>query len=369
MASAGETATLSIFWEGTANTLRPTTTLVGVFFEQCLADDVTSGFKQGGALKEMKMGFDGCGVVAGLAGTIWAIGLLGQCDIVVARVQDILATTGLSALNINVLGLSRGAVGALYLSQKLSSLPLAVQAKISLRLCLFDPVPGNLIHSARYADLLGISTANAVMDVSHCSCIKRCLAIYPHEPLPDLAFHAPVLPTYPPTCELEEDSTLGCHQGAFYPPAVVGRDRSVYRASLVSYHRVHAFLSQCGTRLPPSVWASAHWWKGAPPRIDGNLEDTCVQILNDELQQDRPSTRMAHKARFPGMVVRHSCGKFFNRHHMALVDAGDQLQRTTATRQDTLGGTPSLRQSDLMVVVKRHEDNEAARPLLECIVS
>ena len=51
------------------------------------------------------------------------------------------------------------------------------------------------------------------MDVSDAP-IKRVLAIYPCEALPDLAFHAPILPKYPPGADVEEDATLGCHQGA-----------------------------------------------------------------------------------------------------------------------------------------------------------
>ena len=80
------------------------------------------------------------------------------------------------------------------------------------RFRLHVQVPGNLISTAKYLDLLGnVTTANRHIDLRSCR-IVRCLALYPADPLPALAFHAPVLPDYPVGCEVEEDATLGCHQ-------------------------------------------------------------------------------------------------------------------------------------------------------------
>ncbi len=75
----------------------------------------------------------------------------------------------------------------------------------------FDPVPGNLL-AASDADCCAFSTANRAMDLTACAPLRRVLALYPHEPLPDLAFHAPLLGVYPPTCAVREDVVLGCHQ-------------------------------------------------------------------------------------------------------------------------------------------------------------
>lgn len=51
------------------------------------------------------------------------------------------------------------------------------------------------------------------LDLRGCVHVRRVLALYPYEPLPDIAFHAPLLPAYPPQALVEEDVTLGCHQG------------------------------------------------------------------------------------------------------------------------------------------------------------
>jgi hypothetical protein len=91
-------------------------------------------------------------------------------------------------LSLTVVGLSRGAIGALMLARRLSGIRKV--DRLRLNLCLFDPVPGNLVTTVRFLDWFRLTTASAAMDVSHAP-IERVLAVYPYEPLPDLAFHAP----------------------------------------------------------------------------------------------------------------------------------------------------------------------------------
>lgn len=213
--------TLSVFFEGTANPLQPITTQVGVFFDSAIATDISDSSTvlavSDLAGRHLKMGFDGCGVVAGIAGVIWAFGLGPQCDAVVQRAKAILDAHPPVMLRLNVLGLSRGGIAALMLAQRCAK--LEGLERLSLSLCLYDPVPGNLVVTTKFCDPFGMSVANSVLDVSRCP-IARALAIYPYEPLPDAAFHAPLLPTYPDACEVEEDATLGCHQGALCAPCL-----------------------------------------------------------------------------------------------------------------------------------------------------
>merc|ERR1712087_714302 len=75
---------------------------------------------------------------------------------------------------------------------------------------IFDPVPGNSLWFGipfTGSDCSNLTTATNLRDV---------LALHPHEPLPAVAFHAPLLFQYPAGCEVEEDVTLGCHQGALF---------------------------------------------------------------------------------------------------------------------------------------------------------
>ena len=241
--------TLFVCFEGTANTLRPITTQVGVFFEACVAVDLTDPSVAADAKATAhKIDFDGCGVTHGLAGTIWAYGLATHCDAVCARVEELLAH---GPLRVVCLGLSRGGIGALMLAKRFAQRFRADPPGIELHLCLFDPVPGNLVSTVRHLDVFRTTTAASCDDVSECACLRRVLALYPHEPLPDFAFHAPILPRYPKACDVEEDATLGCHQAALYPPRAGAPDA----ACLCSFVRIHDFLRDAGVafRVPPLV--------------------------------------------------------------------------------------------------------------------
>lgn len=322
--------------------LQPVTTQVGAFFERTAALDVTDPAVDFGDAEQLKMGFSGCGVTAGLAGTLFAFGLARQCDEVFARIQSIAAHHGIGRgravrstdsagsasspmggwagrrLVVNVLGLSRGAVAALMLAQRLARLPPALLSCLNLSLALFDPVPGNLVCTARYLDLLAaagapgvLTTATGVLDVSYAP-IERVLALYPHEPLPALAFHAPLLPSYPPQAAVEEEAMLGCHQGALYPPARV-RGHSIAAACRLSAHRLESFLADCGTALHPTADAAL---------AD---DDVCLRDCEEAAAAGpRPTYRIAHLAGpCDGAVRRAEAGLLLNRHHLRLLAAAD----------------------------------------------
>jgi hypothetical protein len=328
--------------QGTANTLQPATTQVGVFFERTAALDVTDPSVDAGDADQLKMGFSGCGVTAGLPGTLFAYGLAPQCDEVVARIQSIAAhhsiRRGRTArstdsagsvpspmgggesrrLVVNVLGLSRGAVAALMLAQRMSRLPPSLLSRLTLSLALFDPVPGNLVFTARYLDVLAaagapgvLTTATGVMDVSYTP-IERVLALYPHEPLPWLAFHAPLLPTYPASAAVEEEAMLGCHQAAVYPPARV-RGHRIAAACRLSAHRLESFLSSCGTALHPTIDAAL---------AD---DDVCLRDCEAAVADSTQTTyRIAHLAGpWDGAVRRAEAGLLLNRHHLRLLACAD----------------------------------------------
>jgi hypothetical protein len=140
---------------------------------------------------------------------------------------------------LNVVGLSRGGVAAIQLAQTLHNIP---SDRLQVNLMLFDPVPGNLITFSKYLDPFGLNTANSALDLSYCHNIGDVLALYPYQPLPDISFHAPVLPKYPIQCSVVEDATLGCHQGALFC-----QSRSI--ESRLSYFRIHDWLIKHGTAL------------------------------------------------------------------------------------------------------------------------
>ena len=252
-----------------------------------------------------KMGVDGCGHENGLAGVVFAVGLRGQCERLAACVRAVRGVLGEPRTQLNVVGLSRGAVAALAVAEMLGAAPsqfvgagtedmddgastppssssslnvpdspripdsdpllkaesvteavrypqepvsmdarLLARRTLRLHLLLFDPVPGNQVYTTRYLDPLRVTTGNQAMDVSSSDGIlRRVLAIYPYEPLPAITFHAPLVPRYPASASVYEIASLGCHQGAL----LCAPNRISCR---LSYAMVRGFLvNDCGVKL------------------------------------------------------------------------------------------------------------------------
>ena len=156
----------------------------------------------------MKIAFDGCGVTHGCCGTLFATGLREQTQVVRQKLEAIMLSPDLHKrrVRLNVVGLSRGGCAAIILAQELchiSGTELSmVQSSIFYMqltdrvvvqaLFLFDPVPGNLCWATT---INCFNIASQCLDLSMCTNnLMNVTAIYPHEPLPDLAFHAPVIP-------------------------------------------------------------------------------------------------------------------------------------------------------------------------------
>jgi hypothetical protein len=112
---------------GTANTLDPITTQVGIFAEACAGRDLsryssTDSEQLDAACGPFKIAFDGCGVTDGTLGTLFAAGLEGQCDLVCGIVRDLwLAAAGTRRVRVNCLGLSRGGLALMILAQKVTA--------------------------------------------------------------------------------------------------------------------------------------------------------------------------------------------------------------------------------------------------------
>jgi len=322
-------AHLTVFFEGTSNQLQPTTTQIGLFFDACEHLDITEMATPPTAMRAFKMGFDGCGVAYGLPGTIWTVGLSTQCALVVSRVRMLLETR--RHVSVVVLGLSRGGIAAFILAKRLANFD---PDRLSVQICAFDPVPGNLVCISRYFDVCGFNAANGVLDCSGCRTLRRVLALYPHEPLPDLAFHAPIFPRYPSSdwCEIEEDATLGCHQGAFYP--YEHTYRTMRTACKASYVRVAAFLRETGVQLSTCPGQEE----------EEALKRECLKEYAAELQLDAPTLRIAHSSDGNGAVLRHRRGVFLNQHHRQLVAESstcDLRQLAEATETAALEPLPN----------------------------
>jgi hypothetical protein len=158
------------------------------------------------------------------------------------------------------------------------------------------------------------STAGKCSDLRHCSNLTRVVGLYPYEPLPDAAFHAPLLPLYPSTARVHEDVQFGCHQGAIYPPfnADPCRDPDALQRA-ASFLQLRDFLLECGTRLnEPSM---SNWLAVCD-------EKRILLALTRQVEQAEASDRAAHNPGvLAGLIQRHlpdPAIPFVNKYHQAL---------------------------------------------------
>lgn len=183
---------------------------------------------------QIKMGFKGCGIDYGWKGTIFGTGLEEQCGEVVEQVKKLLSNG--QNVTVNAYGHSRGGIACLLLAKMLGDYSSDL---VTVNLVLMDPVPGNLIISSKL-DFAGLTLAKQSMDLSKCRNLNAVLAIYTQEPLPALSFHAPIIPTYPATTNLDEHIIPGCHSGAQYT--------DFNEESRITSWLVYNFLHKHGTR-------------------------------------------------------------------------------------------------------------------------
>lgn len=344
------TCLVNVFFEGTAQTLNYETQ-VGLFYhivegvalnnknkQKCLVRNYGTVSEYEEALQKgrldfrsdigtssnhkYKIGFDGCGVTNGTTGMLFATGLRGQCSQVRGYLQSLMqsSATGYEKINVNCVGSSRGGIAGLYLAQELAPFKDAVE----LNLLLLDPVPGNGITSSSWIDMFSFSTANAAMDIKSCNNIKSVFVQYPYIPLPDIAFHAPLLPTYPQHLKaenntLEEDSCLGCHIGAIQLRGL---------ESALSYVRLKDWLGKHGATFSNLRSAQV---SGICQSLEYSII-SCVKEMDAaliELSNNEYVERLAHSYPSGGKIVKNRSGRYLNKHHELLVKTLREQWRET----------------------------------------
>lgn len=237
---------LTVFWAGTGSSKASMSTQIQVFERYCSAIDISDldghvemQEEEAKYTSQFKMSFDGCAITNGNLGMLFGAGLDGQAEQVVYRVDEFIRLHR-RRVTLNLVGLSRGAVACLKLAKKLKYFdPLW----LSVNLLAFDPVPGNFVTSAKF-DIFKLTHAWANMDLTQCATVNHALILYPYEPLPNLAVHAPMVPIFPPGVAVY-DVILGCHQGAMWNH---GNVRSVLDC-WISSSIIKNFLSSHKTSL------------------------------------------------------------------------------------------------------------------------
>lgn len=283
---------LSVFFCGTNGTIENGFTQISLFYRECrglVLDGVEFDLGQ----KEYKIGFDGCGITNGFMGGIFGYGLGGQCQQVL-RIVERLIQEG-KRVSIVGLGLSRGAIALLMLVQLLQPL----HQKVTMNLVLFDPVPGNSIYQARW-DFLGLTNTSLSYNLSDCFLLKNVYLIYPYEPLPDLIFHAPLIPVF---CErstkVEYDVIPGCHQGAFFSP-------NMNTASYIAHFMVKEKLEEYGMPLEMEPVTTKEY-------------NDLLEMMDMENFAGEQTTRHTHSL-YQTQIVSERKGTYLNKYHESLLE-------------------------------------------------
>ncbi|MBA2652615.1 MAG: hypothetical protein H0U73_10170 [Tatlockia sp.] len=297
--------TISVFFSGSNLSIDDRTLVAGYLYHQAESSET-----------QIKNGFNGCAKEFGFWGGILGSGLDKQCDEIIQRVKQELARG--HELTLNAYGLSRGGVAALMLAQQLS---LVDPDKLSINLALLDPVPGNLITSASL-DPFNVTLANKVKDLSACKPLKKVLALYPYTPLADLAFHAPLFPTYPKHIELTEELIPGTHAGA----------ERLWGDGKLTRLLVMDFFKENGTQFKANKADKTH----CEGNLSLNKNKQYCNIYEQKLRQlnrEGPMTRDTHSSR--GVYITAKTGaQYFNQHHKRLAKGNEDATVAVAIEEN-----------------------------------
>ena len=160
------------------------------------------------------------------------------------------------------------------------------------------------------------------------------MALYPYEALPDIAMHAPTLCRYNHKSTLvQEDITLGCHQGALFLPTVTPRNHYEV-ASYLSIRRILDYLEYEGVecRIPASVFVPS--------------PEECLKVMDVVLKASRRDVDILrrkthdHTGQHRSILRYNNNGEkqqqWLNKHHEQLVQAIDE-KKSTATLRAVFG--------------------------------
>jgi hypothetical protein len=288
-----EGKTLCVYFGGTSSSYAARSTQIEAFGQWTQEDS-----------RQQKLLFDGCGAAYGLFGSLFAFGLSSQVQQVVEKCEEMMEGEGeekTESVRVIAVGLSRGGCACYLLARELQR---RFGGDVSLSCLVFDPVPGNGIVSSSF-DFFCFSLAGQTMDLRDCTCLTRVVALYPYLPLPDHLLHAPVFPLYPPSCAVEEEVILGCHQGAVYSYSLHDLERRL------SFFLIHRYLTESGVRFAEGSCP----FSGVPVTLEELLNDLDLTVASEKFVQEQrdqghlvtvrgESVRHTHTSRDGGVIIR-----------------------------------------------------------------
>lgn len=327
--------TLSAFFSGTGHSISEEGVLAGL---------LSQSIDEGPAQK--MMGFDGCGEVYGFRGNIFGAGLDEQCDQLIHQVETEIQKG--NTVTLNVYGHSRGAIGAQMLAKQLSDVD---QQLLQINLALLDPVPGNFITTST-VDPLNISLAQKTMDLRECNPLRNALVLYPHQPLPSILCHAPLLSLYPQDTRVVEEVIAGCHSGAQFLEMNADRGAVFNLYSFIAFVQVFEFLKACGSDFKPfpssQVWIESNDGLYLKQISMDALKPALLQVYNELLTREayQDKDRDCHSA--TGAYI-HTKAKaaYFNLDHQRLAGVLEDKRTVHVSFEEGQGPISRLKRVSL----------------------
>ena len=322
--------TISVFFSGTGHEMSDNQTLAYLLHGHIETNQ-----------EQIKLGFDGCGVTHGFRGTIFGAGLDEQCQEAIGHIEAEIKKG--NTVTLNVYGHSRGAIGALMLAKQLSAVDKSL---LEINLALLDPVPGNFITTSTL-DQFDISLAKKTMDLRECKPLKNVLALYPHQPLPTLAVHAPLFSLYPEHTQVEEEVIAGCHAGAQFQDVIGDKGiTSIHfqRDSFITFARIFTFMRDCGTIFKPLPSFKV---RGALINASSTLDSALKLVYEYENRVlHEKNYRDCHSAIDVSINTKEKA-EYFNLHHQRLSGVPEDKRRARVTIEENQGPVSQLKRATL----------------------
>jgi len=179
-------------------------------------------------------------------------------------------------------------------------------------------------------DPFGTTLANKAMDLSDCKTLKHVLALYPSEPLPAIAAHVPLFPTYPKDTLVTESAIAGCHANAQrLTRARNGQNYKMDANTFIPFARMVDFFETHGTtfkKFSPTTYVDDWDVEWDVDRDIDSKEDRKKFLLdiykskanNEDISK---ASRSCHSS--PGTVLiktKSEITDYFNAHHQELAN-------------------------------------------------
>lgn len=271
-------------------------------------------------INQFKIFVPGVSDLGGIAGT----GVFDDAKCVANTIKAFLTQNPKISVRLVATGYNRGAVAAVMIAKELS---LVNSERLSIRLVLHDPVPGNLINSQGLSFVADNLSAEA-LDVANCLPLKKVLCLYAHtrggKELGIINnFYNQLLPVWPSHATVEEDVYLGDHTtygismhtgySIDWNPYDPESTDFALQAPLIQI-RTLSFLLENGIAFKAG-WGCTQ--NEIPCFLEGMMKNAYCVLLKKIVSS---AVKCHSGEKEQGQIIARAGASYFNRHHKLLMN-------------------------------------------------